>query len=126
NPIDPSNGAKGVLIHTGATAAVRGNVTTSVFSAGKHALRALSQSLAKEFGGQNIHVTHAIIDGGILTPLSKERRNEHAHFDASEWEKNEAARLSPDSIAAGYVYIAKQDQSSWTWELDFRPAHEKW
>ncbi|KAG7443824.1 uncharacterized protein BT62DRAFT_934777 [Guyanagaster necrorhizus] len=49
---------RGSLIFTGATASIRGNVTTSVFSAGKHALRALSQSLAKEFGKQNIHVSH--------------------------------------------------------------------
>ncbi|KAL0063812.1 hypothetical protein AAF712_009257 [Marasmius tenuissimus] len=120
NSVDPSTGARGVLIFTGATASIRGNVTTSAFSAGKHAERALSQSLAKEFGKQNIHVAHAVIDGGIITPRTKERRND------PEWEQNEAVRLNPESIAAGYVYLAKQDQSSWTWELDLRPAHEKW
>ncbi len=51
-------GRRGSLIFTEATASVRGNVTTSSFSSGKHALRALSQSLAKEFGKQNIHVSH--------------------------------------------------------------------
>ncbi|KAL0576192.1 hypothetical protein V5O48_005790 [Marasmius crinis-equi] len=120
NPIDPRNGARGVLIHTGATGSLRGNKHTSAFSAGKHAVRALSQSLAKEFGKQNIHVAHAIIDGDIITPRLKGTRND------PEWEKNEAARLNPDSIAAGYLYLAKQDQSSWTWELDLRPAHESW
>lgn len=49
-------GKRGALIFTSATAAVRGNKTTSAFAAGKFALRALSQSLAKEFGPQNIHV----------------------------------------------------------------------
>ncbi len=57
NEVD-EKGKRGSLIFTGATASVRGNVTTSAFSAGKHALRALSQSLAKEFGKQNIHVSH--------------------------------------------------------------------
>lgn len=47
---------KGTLIFTGATAAIRGNTTTSAFAAGKFGIRALSQSLAKEFGKQNIHV----------------------------------------------------------------------
>ena len=47
---------RGTLLFTGATASVRGNVTTSAFAAGKHGLRALAQSLAKEFGKQNIHV----------------------------------------------------------------------
>lgn len=100
---------RGTLIFTGATAAIRGNVTTSAFASGKFALRALSQSLAKEFGKEDIHVrlnfaelcpwftrsqvAHAIIDGGIVTDLSRERRGD------PEWEQNEAVRLSPDSIA---------------------------
>ena len=55
NEID-AKGKRGTLIFTGATASIRGNTTTSIFSAGKHALRALSQSLIKEFGTENIHV----------------------------------------------------------------------
>jgi short-subunit dehydrogenase len=58
NPIDPVTGARGTLIFTGATASIRGNVTTSTFSAGKFGARALSQSLAKEFGKEHIHVAH--------------------------------------------------------------------
>ncbi|KAK0220755.1 NAD(P)-binding protein [Armillaria nabsnona] len=111
---------RGSLIFTGATASVRGNVTTSAFSAGKHALMALSQSLAKEFGKQNIHVSHAIIDGGILMNASRERRNN------PEWEQIEDVRLSPDGIAETYLHLIKQPRSSWTWEFDLRPAHEKW
>ena len=49
---------RGTLLFTGATASIRGNATTSAFAAGKHGLRALAQSLAKEFGKQNIHVRH--------------------------------------------------------------------
>ena len=56
NEID-SLGKRGTLLFTGATASVRGNVFTSAFAAGKFALRALSQSLAKEFGKENIHVS---------------------------------------------------------------------
>ena len=58
NDIDQSNGKKGALIFTGATASLRGNVLTSAFAASKFGLRALSQSLAKEFGKENIHVAH--------------------------------------------------------------------
>ncbi|KAK0434090.1 NAD(P)-binding protein [Armillaria borealis] len=119
NQVD-EKGKRGSLIFTGATASVRGNVTTSAFSAGKQALRALSQSLAKEFGKQNIHVSHAIIDGGILTNSARKRRNDR------EWEQNEDVRLSPDGIAESYLHLIKQPRSAWTWELDLRPAHEKW
>ncbi|KAI0065117.1 NAD-P-binding protein [Artomyces pyxidatus] len=113
------NGKRGTLIFTGATASARGNTTTSVFAAGKFGLRALSQSLAKEFGKQNIHVTHAIIDGAIATDRQKERRD-------PEWFANADVRLDPESIAKSYLYLAGQDRSAWTWELDLRPAHEKW
>jgi NAD(P)-dependent dehydrogenase (short-subunit alcohol dehydrogenase family) len=56
NELD-DKGARGTLLFTGATAAVRGNVFTSAFAASKFGLRALSQSLAKEFGKENIHVS---------------------------------------------------------------------
>jgi len=60
----------------------------SSFSTGKWALRALSQSLAKEFGPQGVHVSHAIIDGVIDTPQTK------------EWMKEAGpeAKLSPDGV----------------------------
>jgi len=112
-------GKRGTLIFTSATAAIRGNKTTSAFAAGKFGLRALSQSLAKEFGKQNIHVATAIIDGQILTDIQKNR-------NGSTWAANEDIRLNPDSIAKGYLYLANQDRSAWTWELDMRPAHESW
>ncbi|PCH34846.1 short-chain dehydrogenase/reductase SDR [Wolfiporia cocos MD-104 SS10] len=114
-------GKRGTLLFTGATASIRGNVTTSAFAAGKFALRALSQSLNKEFGKQNIH---AIIDGGILTDLSLSRRSDPQA--SKEWQENANIRLDPESIGKAYFYLASQDKSSWTWELDLRPAHEKW
>jgi len=112
-------GKRGTLIFTGATASVRGNKTTSSFASGKHALRALSQSLNKEFGVQNIHVAHAIIDGGIVTDRRKQAS------PGTDW-ANEDIFLKPESIADSYLYLANQDRSAWTWELDLRPAHEKW
>lgn len=59
------------LLFTGATASIRGSAQTSSFATGKFALRALSQSLAKEFGPQGVHVAHAIIDGVIDIPKTK-------------------------------------------------------
>jgi len=109
--------SQGTLVFTGATASIRGSEFFGEFAAGKVALRALSQSLAREFGKKNIHVGHSIIDGGILTDRSRERHAEHLH--------DEAKRLSPESIAKSYLYLHSQDRSAWTLELDLRPAHEK-
>lgn len=60
------------LIFTGATASVKSNAQLASFSTGKWALRALSQSLAKEFGPQGVHVAHVIVDGVIDIPRTKE------------------------------------------------------
>ncbi|KAH9477083.1 putative oxidoreductase YoxD [Psilocybe cubensis] len=114
NDIDEPSGKRGALIFTGATASMRGNVMTSAFAAGKWGTRALSQSLAKEFGKENIHVAHVIIDGVIaLDPKA-------------DPEAVKDTKIKPDSIASSYLYLANQDRSAWTWELDLRSAHEKW
>ncbi|EIW57685.1 NAD-P-binding protein [Trametes versicolor FP-101664 SS1] len=119
NALD-AQGCRGTLLFTGATASVRGNVFTSAFAAGKFGIRALSQSLAKEFGKENMHV---IIDGSILTDLSASRRSGEA---GEAWKADPDVRLDADSIAKSYLYLVQQDRSAWTWELDLRPAHEKW
>ncbi|KAJ7641798.1 short-chain dehydrogenase/reductase SDR, partial [Roridomyces roridus] len=110
NTVDAENPARGTLIFTGATASTRGNAMTSAFSIGKFGARALSQSLAKEFGKNDIH---AIIDGQIMTGSALSNGNP-------------PSGLSPESIAQSYLYRVNQHKSAWTWELDLRPAHEKW
>ena len=61
------------LIFTGATASTKASAQYSNFTPGKFALRSLSQSIAKEFGPQGIHVGHAVIDGVIDTEHTKGR-----------------------------------------------------
>ena len=60
------------LIFTGATASLRGSAECSSFASGKFALRALAQSLAREFGPKRVHVAHLIVDGGIDGPRARE------------------------------------------------------
>lgn len=57
----------GTLIFTGATSATRGARDFGAFAAGKHGARALSQSIAREFGPQGVHCSYVIIDGTIRT-----------------------------------------------------------
>ncbi|KAG8909860.1 hypothetical protein FRC02_007538 [Tulasnella sp. 418] len=108
------NGKKGSLFFTSATAALRGNVISPVFAAGKSGQRALSQSLAKEFGKENIHVASVVIDGMIDTDFTKPLGSPNT------------PKLSPDSVAKTYWSLTSQDSSAWTWELDLRPSSEKW
>lgn len=44
----------------------------SAFASGKFALRATGQSLAREFGPKGVHIAHAIIDGVIDIPRTKD------------------------------------------------------
>lgn len=60
-------GGGGSLLFSGATAAVRGGAKFAAFAPSKFALRGLSQSLAREFGPQGVHVAHIILDGLIDT-----------------------------------------------------------
>jgi hypothetical protein len=80
-------------------------------------MRALSQSLAREFGPKGVHVAHAIIDGGIDTPWGKDRIMNNGAEDG---------KIAPDSIADAYWHLHTQHRSAFTFELDMRPFLEKW
>ncbi|KAI5481389.1 hypothetical protein MNV49_005011 [Pseudohyphozyma bogoriensis] len=116
-------GHRGTLLFTGATAALRGSEGFGAFAAGKFGIRAIAQSVAREYGKEGIHVAHSIIDGSIVTDrgLAYTANNPEAQ---AKYKDNRRA-LSPDSIAKSYWYLHEQDPSAWTQELDLRPAHEK-
>ena len=63
---------RGTILFTGATASVRGGSGFAAFASGKHALRALAQSMARELGPQGIHVAHVVIDGAIDTEFIRD------------------------------------------------------
>ncbi len=105
---------RGTILMTGATASSRGSARFSALAVGKFGLRALAQSMAREFGPRGIHVAHVVIDGQINTPRVREMfpdREEHT-------------MLSPDAIADTYWRLHTQDPTAWTLELDLRPSVE--
>ena len=111
---------KGTIIFTGATASLRGGVGFAAFAGGKHALRALAQSMARELGPQGIHVGHVVIDGGIDTAFIAERFPERYAL------KDQDGILNPDHIAENYWTLHSQPRDAWSFELDLRPWIEKW
>jgi NAD(P)-dependent dehydrogenase (short-subunit alcohol dehydrogenase family) len=106
---------RGTILLTGATASLRGSARFSALAVGKFGLRALAQSMAREFGPQGIHVAHVVIDGQINTPRVRERSPE----------REEHTMLSPEAIAETYWQLHIQDRTAWTLELDLRPAVER-
>jgi len=105
---------RGTVLLTGATAALRGGARFSALAAGKFGLRALAQSMAREFGPQGIHVAHVVVDGQIDTPRVREMSPD----------REDHTMLSPDAIAETYWQLHSQDRTAWTLELDLRPAVE--
>ncbi|KAI9929486.1 hypothetical protein ASPWEDRAFT_41305 [Aspergillus wentii DTO 134E9] len=103
------------LIFTGATASLKGGSGLSSFAMSKFGIRALAQSLAREFGPKGVHVSHAIIDGIIDTEKTK-----------AFGQGVPDSKISPEQIAEAYWYLHTQSRTSFTHELDLRPYVETW
>jgi NAD(P)-dependent dehydrogenase (short-subunit alcohol dehydrogenase family) len=111
---------RGTILFTGATASVRGSNGFAAFAGGKAALRALAQSMAREFGPQGLHVAHVIIDGLIDTAFAR------TNFAQRVDELGPDGILNPDHIAEAYWWLHSQPRDAWTFELDLRPSVERW
>ena len=118
-PILKSQGG-GSLFFTGASGSLRGKANFAHFASMKAGLRNLTQSLAREFGPEGIHVAHFIIDG--IIGGDKAEKGFPEYVDAL----GEDGTLSPDGIADAFMYVHQQPRSTWTQELDLRPFKEKW
>ena len=103
----------GTFIVSGATASLRGGKNFAAFASAKAGLRALTQSLAREYGPQGVHVVHVILDGIVDTKASRDLNK----MDPSRM-------MKPRDIADTYLALANQPQSTWTHELDLRPMGE--
>lgn len=106
---------RGTVILTGATASLRGSAGFANLAVGKFGLRALAQTMAREFGSRSVHVAHTIIDGQIDTPRLREM----------EPERDQETLLAPDAIAESYWHLHCQHPTAWSLELDLRPSVEK-
>lgn len=104
------------LIFTGATASIKANAQMSSFASSKFALRALSTSIAKEFAPKGVHVAHAVIDGVIDIPRTKDYLKDMPA----------EAKIGADDIADSYWYLHTQSKRCFSNEIDIRPMLEKW
>jgi NAD(P)-dependent dehydrogenase (short-subunit alcohol dehydrogenase family) len=108
----------GTLIFTGASASMRGKPNFAAFAAAKSGLRAIAQSLAREFGPLGIHVAHVVIDGGIKGDKILTR-----YPDILE-QRGEDGLIDIEGIASAYMFLYKQAKGAWTHELDLRTHKE--
>ena len=104
------------LIFTNATAAIKANSQVSGFATAHHGMRALYQSIAREFAPRGVHVAHAIINGAIDFPRTRELLRDWA----------DEAMIGTGDIAEAYWNLHLQSKRGFTNEIDMRPMLEKW
>lgn len=110
----------GTILFTGATASLRGADGYAAFAGGKHALRALAQSMARELGPKGIHIGHVVIDGPIDTDATR------AMFPDWFSARPDDGVMQPDDLAEIYWQLHCQPRSAWSFETDVRTYVEPW
>jgi len=116
-----ANGAKGTIIFTNASAALKGFPLSGAFAMACQAKSGLAQSMARELMPQGIHVTNVPIDAAIGWTQEDGTR---AHRLAGTSVDDNMA--DPDCIAETYLQLHRQHRSTWAFEVVLRPWVEKW
>jgi len=116
-----ANGAKGTIIFTNASAALKGFPLSAAFAMACHAKAGLAQSMARELMPQGIHVANVPIDAAIGWTQEDGTR---AHRLAGTTVDDNMA--DPDYIAETYLQLHRQHRSTWAFEVVLRPWVEKW
>jgi len=115
------DGAKGTILFTNASAALKGFPASGAFAMACQAKAGLAQSMARELWPQGIHVANVPIDAAIGWTQEDGTR---AHRLAGTAVDDNMA--DPDRIAETYLHLHRQHRSTWTFEVVLRPWVEKW
>ena len=116
-----ANGARGTIIFTNASAALKGYPSSGAFAMACHAKAGLAESMARELMPQGIHVANVPIDAAIGWTQEDGSR---AHRLAGTTVDDNMA--DPDHIAETYLQLHRQHRSTWAFEVVLRPWVEKW
>jgi NAD(P)-dependent dehydrogenase (short-subunit alcohol dehydrogenase family) len=116
-----ANGARGTIIFTNASAALKGFPSSGAFAMACHAKSGLAQSMARELMPKGIHVANVPIDAAIGWTQEDGTR---AHRLAGTTVDDNMA--DPDHIAELYLQLHRQHRSTWAYEVVLRPWVEKW
>src|SRR4029077_7850845 len=104
----------GTILITGATAGVKPGPSSAAFAPAKFAVRGLAQVMSRHLPPRGIHVAYVNVDGAIDMPLVRQFLPALKDEDL----------LKPSAIADAFWYLAHQDRSAWSHELDVRPFKE--
>lgn len=116
-----ANGAKGTIIFTNASAALKGFPASGAFAMACQAKTGLAQSMARELMPQGIHVANVPIDAAIGW---RQEDGSRAHRLAGTAVDDNMA--DPERIADTYLQLHRQHRSTWAFEVVLRPWVERW
>src|SRR4051794_20500019 len=116
-----SHGAKGTIIFTNASAALKGFPASGAFAMVCHAKSGLAQSMARELMPRGIHIANVPIDAAIGWTQEDGTRG---HRRAGTAVDDNMA--DPAQIADTYLHLHRQHRSTWAFEVVLRPWIEKW
>jgi NAD(P)-dependent dehydrogenase (short-subunit alcohol dehydrogenase family) len=119
--------ARGTLLVTSATAAVRGNAGQHSHAAAMGGRRMLCQTLNAEFAPKGIHVVHVLIDGAVDAPDTLGRMLGPERFQQLREARglDQDGLLLPSEMAETYFHLAHQHRSAWTHEIDLRAFSDR-
>lgn len=107
---------RGAIMVTGNTAARRGMPRFAGFAPTKAAQRILAESMARSLGPQGVHVAYFVIDAVIDLEWTRRRMPD----------RPDDFFIKPEAIAENVWYVAHQDPSAWSFEVELRPYGERW
>jgi NAD(P)-dependent dehydrogenase (short-subunit alcohol dehydrogenase family) len=116
-----AGGARGTIIFTNASAALKGYPASGAFAMACHAKSGLAESMARELMPQGIHVANVPIDAAIGW---RQEDGSRAHRLAGTAVDDNMA--DPDRIAEAYLQLHRQHRSTWAFEVVLRPWVERW
>ena len=106
---------RGTILFTGATAGVKPGPSSAAFAPAKFAVRGLAQVMSRDLHPQGVHVAYVNVDGAIDMPVVRQFLPNLQDEDL----------LKPAAIADTFWFLAHQDPSAWSHEIDVRPFKER-
>lgn len=107
----------GSIFFSSATAAFRGSANYPLYAIGKFGLRALSQSLAKAYARDGVHIVHVRLDCDLDVPAMRALKGDRLDLEKL---------VDPAEVAQAYWLAYQQPKSAWSNEIELRPYTEVW
>lgn len=106
----------GTVINISSNSGHRGTAGAAPAAVGKFALHGLTESMAREFRKQGVHIVTFAIDSGIDNEKSAARMTE----------ENRPRTVDMTEIARTLDYLIAQGPRGWTHEMSIIPAEAEW